>query len=131
MSSAALSMTSVRSPPLPRVPVSRARSSVSGVSASSRSSPATARLDAPSQSASSAVLVLVIRDLCCQKVSADHARSEQTGELELLSRGVGEQRLLDGLSPAQRTAVTDGDARRLVVPGAAGTGQERVIETHF
>jgi DNA helicase-2/ATP-dependent DNA helicase PcrA len=75
--------------------------------------------------------VLVIRDLCCQKVSADHARSEQTGELELLSRGVGEQRLVDGLSPAQRTAVTDGDARRLVVSGAAGTGKTRVIETRF
>ncbi len=64
-------------------------------------------------------------------MSADHARSEQTGELDLLSRGIGEQRLLDGLSPAQRAAVTDREARRLIVSGPAGTGKTRVIETRF
>jgi superfamily I DNA/RNA helicase/RecB family exonuclease len=75
--------------------------------------------------------VEVIPDLCCQTVSADHARSEHNGELDLLVRGAGEPRLLDGWSAAARAAVTHRGTRRLIVSGAAGSGKTRLIETRL
>src|ERR1700722_11775733 len=129
-SSASLSMMSVRSPPLPRVPVSRARSAVLGVASSTSVSPATARRHAPSQSASSAVRVEVILDLCCQTVSEEHEQGDQGGELDLLSHRADSERLLAELTPEQRAAATH-TANRLVLRGAAGTGKTRVIEARF
>jgi DNA helicase-2/ATP-dependent DNA helicase PcrA len=63
-------------------------------------------------------------------VSAEHEGSPSAAELDLLSGGSRAERLLDGLTAAQRAAVTH-LGRRLVVRGAAGTGKTRVIETRF
>jgi DNA helicase-2/ATP-dependent DNA helicase PcrA len=74
--------------------------------------------------------VLVILDLCCQTVSAQHERSEPPVKLDLLSSGTDSERLLDGLTADQRAAVTHRGGR-LIVRGAAGSGKTRVIETRF
>src|SRR5579884_1185896 len=103
-SSALRSMTSVRSPPVPRVPVSAARSAVLGASARTSRSPCTARRQAPSQSASRAgVTGPILSDV--EPPPAD-------------------------LLEAQRRAVTFPD-RPLVVLGAAGTGKTRVLAERF
>ena len=64
-------------------------------------------------------------------MSANHVRTERGGELDLLARRVGDQRLLDGCSADQVAAITHRGARRLIVSGAAGTGKTRVIELRF
>src|SRR5580704_7806249 len=107
-SSAPLSISSVRSPPLPRVPVSSARSAVVGTSSSMRSSPATARRQTPSQSASRAERVEVMFELMLSDVGLT----------------------LDPLLPVQRDAVTS-DREPLLVLGAAGTGKTRTLEGRF
>jgi DNA helicase-2/ATP-dependent DNA helicase PcrA len=63
-------------------------------------------------------------------VSAEHEGSQTAAELDLLSGGPRAERLLDGLTDAQRAAVTH-SGRCLVVRGAAGTGKTRVIESRF
>ncbi len=52
------------------------------------------------------------------------------GELDLLASLGDRDRLLDGLAPEQRAAVTHRGAR-LIVCGGAGTGKTRVIETRL
>src|ERR1039458_5069177 len=154
-SSADRSVTRVRSPPLPRVPVSIARSEMLVVSASICSSPVTARRQAPSQSASSAERVEVIVNLCCQTVSARdervHGRAQAdlpslelrldalpagpaTGPVARSQPGnpdlIVQAELLDGLLSAQREAVTHRGGPLLVI-GEPGSGQTRVIQTRF
>jgi DNA helicase-2/ATP-dependent DNA helicase PcrA len=63
-------------------------------------------------------------------VSADYAPDIGQEELDLLSGPVRSERLLEGLSPAQREAVIH-SGRRLVVTGGAGSGKTRVVETRF
>ncbi|MGP0050077.1 MAG: ATP-dependent helicase [Solirubrobacteraceae bacterium] len=50
--------------------------------------------------------------------------------MDLFSDGAGSDRPLDGLTPAQRAAVTHSQ-RRLIVVGRAGSGKTRVIEARF
>ncbi|MGO9959837.1 MAG: ATP-dependent helicase [Solirubrobacteraceae bacterium] len=50
--------------------------------------------------------------------------------MDLFSDGAGSDRPLDGLTPAQRAAVTH-TQRRLIVVGRAGSGKTRVIEARF
>jgi len=50
--------------------------------------------------------------------------------MDLFSDGAGSDRPLDGLTPAQRAAVTNSE-RRLIVVGGAGSGKTRVIEARF
>jgi DNA helicase-2/ATP-dependent DNA helicase PcrA len=69
-------------------------------------------------------------DLCCQTVSEEHERSTTRAGLDLLSDGVGSDRPLDALTPAQRDAVTH-DEPRLLVLGGAGTGKTTVLERRF
>src|ERR1017187_2379211 len=154
-SSADRSITNVRSPPLPRVPVSIARSEMLGVSASICSRPVTARRQAPSQSASSAERVEVIVDLCCQTVSARDERVHGRVEADQPSLGLGldalpagwatgpavrsrpgipdpiaADQLLDGLLPAQRDAVNHRGGPLLVI-GEPGSGKTHVIQARF
>jgi DNA helicase-2/ATP-dependent DNA helicase PcrA len=63
-------------------------------------------------------------------VSAEHEGSQTAAELDLLSGGSRTERLLDGLTEAQRAAVTF-PGRRLVIRGEAGTGKTHVIESRF
>jgi DNA helicase-2/ATP-dependent DNA helicase PcrA len=63
-------------------------------------------------------------------VSADYAPDAGQEKLDLLSGAVHSERLLDGLSPDQRRAVTH-PGRRLVVTGSAGSGKTRILETRF
>ncbi|MGB9183652.1 MAG: ATP-dependent DNA helicase [Solirubrobacteraceae bacterium] len=63
-------------------------------------------------------------------MSAEHEGSQSAAEVDLLSGGSRTERLLDGLTDAQRAAVTH-SARRVVVRGTAGTGKTRVIESRF
>ncbi len=74
--------------------------------------------------------VLVIRDLCCQTVSAGRESSDRMQGLDLLSVTATSDLLLDGLSDAQRAAITH-RGERLIVRGGAGSGKTRVIETRF
>ena len=69
-------------------------------------------------------------DLCCQTVTVEPERSEPGAKLDLLSSGVGSERLLDGLTADQRAAVTHRGGR-LIVRGGAGSGKTRVIETRL
>jgi DNA helicase II / ATP-dependent DNA helicase PcrA len=63
-------------------------------------------------------------------VSVEHERSAPPANLDLLSDGAGSDRPLDGLTAAQRDAVTHSE-RHLVVTGGAGSGKTRVIERRF
>ncbi|MGI9184357.1 MAG: ATP-dependent helicase [Solirubrobacteraceae bacterium] len=63
-------------------------------------------------------------------MSAEHEGSPSAAGFDLLSGGSRTERLLDGLTDAQRAAVTH-SGRRLIVRGAAGTGKTRVIESRF
>ena len=63
-------------------------------------------------------------------MSAEHEGSQTGAELDLLSGGSRTERLLDGLTEAQRAAVTF-PGRRLVIRGEAGTGKTHVIESRF
>src|SRR6188472_1147268 len=101
-SSAAVSMTSDRSPPSPR-PTSTARSAVVAVAASMSRRPAVARRQTASQS------------------SAD-------GAIGPYSRTVPE--LPDGLTPAQRRVVAHGSGPLLVL-GGPGTGKTRTLVARF
>src|SRR3954469_9373615 len=103
-SSEAWSMTSVRSPPSPREPVSSRRSRLPGVSRSTRSRASRATRHAPSQSASSAV------------------REEA---MRLYSRDVPRP-----LTPAQQSAVDAAPGPVLVV-GGAGSGKTTVLVERF
>jgi hypothetical protein len=67
-------------------------------------------------------------NLCCQTVSEEHVTPPV--ELTLLAADAGRDRPLDGLTAAQREAVTHSE-RRLVVSGPAGSGKTRVIESRF
>src|SRR5437588_1647219 len=101
-------MARVRSPPLPRVPVSTARWLVVGTSASMALSSPAARRQIPSQSASSAERVEVIARLMLSDVSM----------------------ALDELLPAQQEAVTHADGP-LLIRGAAGTGKTVALLQRF
>jgi DNA helicase-2/ATP-dependent DNA helicase PcrA len=57
-------------------------------------------------------------------------RRPPTAAPDLFSDGAGSDRPLDGLTPAQRDAVTHSE-RRLIVTGAAGSGKTRAIESRF
>src|SRR5947209_15537151 len=102
------SMTSVRSPPLPRLPVSTARSAVVGASAKISSRPATARRQTSSQSASNAERVEVMAGPMLSDVAS----------------------MTPELSPAQREAVTHSTGS-LLIKGAAGTGKTTVLQERF
>ncbi len=63
-------------------------------------------------------------------MSVEHERSAPPAKLDLLSDGAGSDRPLDGLTAAQREAVTHSEPR-LLVSGGAGAGKTRVIERRF
>ncbi len=63
-------------------------------------------------------------------MTVEHERSEPGAKLDLFSGDIGSQRLLDGLTSDQRTAVTHRGGR-LIVRGGAASGKTRVIETRF
>jgi len=67
----------------------------------------------------------VIPDLCCQTVSE---RPERSAVIQL--SGGNQERVLDGLLPAQREAVCH-PGPRLLVRGAAGSGKTTMIERRF
>ena len=128
--SAALSITSVRSPPLPRVPVSRARSTVVGAAAS-MSRETLHRAPAQPQP---------IGVECC--TGGAHLRPMLSdGEPGALKRSVlrGLDLLADGPPPSGRsTDCSPRSARprptpmaRVLVLGVAGTGKTRVLEARF
>src|SRR5512141_399604 len=96
-SSAPVSMTSERSPPAPRAPISTARWAVVVVVASMSRTPAVARRHTANQS------------------SADGSIGPYSRDVP--DRGSGRDHLLDGLTPDQRRAVTYGAGRLLVVGG--------------
>src|SRR4051812_39576705 len=107
-------MTSVRSPPSPRLPVSSARSRVVGCSISIARSPAVARLQASSQSA--------------------WARSEPArppvSECGIRSYPRVVSDPLHGLTDAQREAAVHADGPLLLL-GGAGTGKTRALIARF
>ena len=135
-------MTSVRSPPSPRVPVSRARSAVSGVSAAAppgrsprggRRPASRRRVRCGSRSSP---------DLCCQTVNVEHEGSRDGAELDLLSggpRGAAAGRIDDrpagcghppraaaGHPRGRRNRQDPGDREPLSVAGRAGARPERL-----
>jgi DNA helicase II / ATP-dependent DNA helicase PcrA len=63
-------------------------------------------------------------------VSEEHASGPGKGDLTLLTDSGAAERPLDGLTAAQRDAVTHSE-RVLVVSGAAGCGRTRVVEARF
>src|SRR2546423_13299692 len=107
-------MTSVRSPPSPRLPVSSARSRVVGCSMSIARSPAVARLQASSQSA--------------------WARSEPArppvSECGIRSYPRVVSDPLHGLTDAQREAAVHANGPLLLL-GGAGTGKSRAAVARF
>src|SRR5437763_2894793 len=120
--SAERSISSVQSPPEPRVPVSRARSLVLGASSSIPRRPDAARRDIPSQSASRAERVEVMLNLCCQSgFSVDEAVAYRGGRLVVLGvAGSGKTRLIEqrfawlvdrGVAPEQIAVVAASPAR--------------------
>src|SRR5439155_2130295 len=117
-SSARWSMTSVRSPPSPRRPVSSMRSRVVGRSASSCRSSAVAVRQAPSQSASRAGV---------EAARTPEARSPEAGE----EGGIRSYpTTVPTLSQEQARAVSHPPGGLLVV-GGAGTGKTTVIVQRF
>src|SRR3954452_21932725 len=103
ISSASASMTSVRSPPPPRSPVSTQRSALVGCRSSTSRRPSAARRQAPSQS-------------CASRSGATAIRSYPTS----VPVPPGD------LSSEQR-AVVQGPAGPVLVLGAAGTGKTAVL----
>ncbi|MTD45721.1 AAA family ATPase [Conexibacter sp. W3-3-2] len=109
-------MTSVRSPPSPRSPVSRTRSRLVGCSTRTACSPSRARRHAPSQSCSRT-----------GEVGAGIRSYPSQVDLRSLSTVAGP----DGLTPAQRRAVTFREPRPLRIVGGAGTGKTRTLVARF
>src|ERR1700704_146233 len=114
MSSAASSITSVQSPPSPRVPVSSARSRVDGCSASIARSPAVARRQASSQSAWG---------------PPRPAGPPGSGSaVRSYPRAMPDP--LRGLTDPQREAAVHADGSLLLL-GGAGTGKTRALIARF
>ncbi|MBU3675295.1 MAG: hypothetical protein FGM34_09670, partial [Solirubrobacteraceae bacterium] len=106
-SSAARSISSVRSPPSPTSPVSRTRSSRVGADASTSSSPARARRQAPIQSPGGSSVEAAIRA---------YPKGVPSSDIELTER---------------QLEVVDYRGGPLVVEGAAGTGRTTALAARF
>ena len=117
----------MRSPPLPRVPVSSDPLGGRRRPASTRSRPSTARLQTASQSTPRAVSVTVIGDLCCQTVNGESHPGPPARASTCSTRGAG----LDDWTGEQRRAAAARTGRRLVLLGAAGAGKTRALEARF